>query len=101
MDYKVGLSDLARADLADAVRFMIIEGKSPETVQRIGDELLDAALSLAVLPRRGSSVRRRPGMRKLSHRYWLIFYQINEPARWIEVVRIWDGRKDPVTLHLH
>jgi integrase len=64
---------LARADVAAAVRFMEIEGKSPEVIRRIGDELLDAALSPAILPWRGTAVRRRPGMRKLSHRYWLFF----------------------------
>jgi len=55
---------------------------------------------LAVKPRRGAPVRRRPGMRKLSHRYFLIFYQVNEARQWVEVVRIWDGRKDPAALHL-
>jgi len=52
------------------------------------------------MPRRGAPVRRRPGMRKLSHRYFLIFYQVNEARQWVEVVRIWDGRKDPAALHL-
>ena len=27
-----------------------------------------------------------------------VFYQIDEPDRWIDVVRIWDGRKDPAAL---
>ena len=100
MDYKVGLSDLARADLAEAVRFMRAEGMSAETIGRIGSELLDAALSLAILPRRGAPVRRRPGMRKLTYRHWLIFYQVDEAARWVDVVRLWDGRKDPAGLRL-
>jgi toxin ParE1/3/4 len=100
MGYKVGLTDLARDDLGEAVRFIAIEGENPDAALRMGHELLDAALSLAILPRRGSPVRRRPGMRKLSHRYWLIFYQVNEAAQWVEVVRIWDGRKDPETLRL-
>ncbi|MEY2878197.1 MAG: hypothetical protein RLZZ15_577 [Verrucomicrobiota bacterium] len=100
MGYKVGLTEEARADLGGAVRFIAVEGENPEPALRIGHELLDAALSLAILPRRGSPVRRRPGMRKLSHRYWLIFYQVNEAAQWVEIVRIWDGRKDPATLRL-
>jgi plasmid stabilization system protein ParE len=100
MGYKVGLTDLARDDLGEAVRLIAIEGENPDAALRMGHELLDAALSLAILPRRGSPVRRRPGMRKLSHRYWLIFYQVNEAAQWVEVVRIWDGRKDPETLRL-
>ena len=100
MGYKVGLTETARDDLGAAVRFIAMEGNSPEAALRIGDELLDAALSLAILPRRGSPVKRRPGMRKLLHRYWLIFYQVNEAEHWVEVVRIWDGRKDPATLQL-
>jgi plasmid stabilization system protein ParE len=98
MGYKVGLSELARDDLDAVVRFLA--EKSPEAALRVGNELLDAALSLAILPRRGAPVRRRPGMRKLSHRYYLIFYQVNEAQQWVEIVRIWDGRQDPATLQL-
>jgi plasmid stabilization system protein ParE len=100
MDYKVGLTEAARNDLSAAVRFIAEEGRQPEAAFRVGNELLDAALSLALFPRRGAPVRRRPGMRKLSHRYWLIFYQVNEVERWVEIVRIWDGRQDPTELHL-
>ena len=98
MGYKVGLTEEARDDLGAAVRF--IAEQSPEAALRLGHELLDAALSLAIMPRRGAPVRRRPGLRKLSHRYWLIFYQVNEAEQWVEVVRIWDGRQDPATLQL-
>ncbi len=100
MDYKVGLTEAARDDLGAAVRFIAIEGQNPEAALRMGHELLDAALSLAIPPRRGAPVRRRPGMRKLSHRYWLIFYQVNEALRRVEVVSIWDARQDPAKLRL-
>jgi plasmid stabilization system protein ParE len=98
MDFQVGLTEPAIDDLGAIVRFLA--AKDPAAALRLGDELLDAALSLAILPRRGAPVRRRPGMRKLSHRYFLIFYQVNEGAKWIEVVRIWDGRRDPAKLKL-
>jgi plasmid stabilization system protein ParE len=100
MDYKVGLTEEARQDLGTAVRFIAVEGQNPEAALRLGNELLDAALSLALFPRRGSPVRRRPGLRKLSYRYWLIFYQVNESERRVEVVRIWDCRQDPQTLRM-
>lgn len=100
MDYKVGLTEEARNDLGAAVRFIAVEGQNPEAALRLGNELLDVTLSLAKFPRRGSAVRRRPGMRKLSHRFWLIFYQVNEAEQWVEVVRIWDGRKNPAELRL-
>lgn len=98
MDYQVGLTDAAIDDLGAIASFLA--EKDPDAALRLGGELLDATLSLAILPRRGAPVRRRPGMRKLSHRYFLIFYQVNEAAKWIEVVRIWDGRRDPAALKL-
>jgi plasmid stabilization system protein ParE len=98
MGCRVGLTEAAQADLGAVVRFLA--EKSPEAAARVGNELLDAALSLTLFPRRGTPVRRRPGLRKLSHRYYLIFYQVNETAQWVEVVRIWDGRQDPATLKL-
>jgi plasmid stabilization system protein ParE len=98
MGYKVGLTEAAQEDLGAVVRFLA--EKSPEAAARIGHELLDAALGLSIMPRRGAPVRRRPGMRKLSYRYYLIFYQVNEAAQWVEVVRIWDGRQNPANLQL-
>lgn len=98
MGYRVGLTETAQTDLGTVVRFLA--DKNPEAATRLGNELLDAALALTLFPRRGAPVRRRPGLRKLSHRYYLIFYQINEAAQWVEVVRIWDGRQDPATLRL-
>jgi plasmid stabilization system protein ParE len=98
MGYRVGLSDAAQADLGAVVRFLA--EKSPEAAARVGNELLDAAFALSVMPRRGASVRRRPGLRKLTHRYYLIFYQVNDASQWVEVVRIWDGRQDPASLRL-
>jgi len=74
--------------------------KKPDAAARIGHELLDAFLALTLFPRRGVAVRRRPGLRKLTHRHYLIFYQVNDSAQWVEVVRIWDGRQDPAELRL-
>lgn len=98
MGYQVGLTEEAQADLGAVVRFLARQ--SPEAAERIGHELLDAALSLTLFPRRGAPVRRRPGLRKLTHRHYLIFYQVNETAALVEVVRIWDGRQNPAALRL-
>jgi plasmid stabilization system protein ParE len=98
MGYQVGLTEEAQADLGAVVRFLA--EKSPEAAERIGHELLDAVLTLTIFPRRGASVRRRPGLRKLTHRHYLIFYQVNDAAQWVEVVRIWDGRQNPAALRL-
>jgi plasmid stabilization system protein ParE len=98
MGYKVVLTEAARDDLGEIVRF--IAHDSTRSASNIGNEILDAAVSLTFLPRRGVAVRHRPGLRKLVHSYYLIFYQVNEAQRWVEVVRICDGRQHPDTLNL-
>ena len=74
--------------------------KNPEAAGRIGHELLDAALTLTMFPPPGRAGRRRLGLRKLTHRHYLIFYQVNDASQWVEIVRIWDGRQDPTKLRL-
>jgi plasmid stabilization system protein ParE len=98
MGYKVVLTEAARDDLGAIVRF--IAHDSTRSASTVGNEILDTALSLTFLPRRGVAVRYRPGLRKLVHSHYLIFYQVNEAQQWVEVVRIWDGRQHPDTLHL-
>ncbi len=92
MDFKVILSPLALADLEEIVRY--IARDDPAAAGRLGNRLLDEAESLTQLPYRGGSVRRRPGVRKLLHPPYLIFYRVNEPARSVEVLRFWHGARD-------
>jgi plasmid stabilization system protein ParE len=101
MDYRVIISQPALRDLGTTARFIAqgVHG-SPAAAEKIGEELIALSESLAALPHRGTAVRRRPGLRKLSHRYYLIFYQVTEPARLVEIVRIWDGRQNPSGLTL-
>ena len=101
MDYRVIISKPALGDLEAIARFIAhsVHG-SPTVALKIGEELIGMAESLATLPHRGAAVHRRPGLRKLSHRYYLIFYQVNETARIVEIVRIWDGRQNPSGLIL-
>lgn len=98
MEWHVTLSGPAEIDLERAVAFLA--QRSPTAAERVGLELVDVIFSLDHLPYRRTPVRSRPGLRKLSHRYYLIFYRLNEAARLVEIVRIWDGRKNPSSLHL-
>lgn len=94
MDYRVILTTRADRDLEEIVRFLA--GRNPAVARRLGHALLDDALSLTRLPHRGVAVPERRDYRRILHRPWfLIFYRVNESARLIEVVRIWDARQDP------
>jgi len=51
MDYKVVFSSQADRDLEAVVRFLA--QKNPDAAERLGYSIIDHALSLAQLPRRG------------------------------------------------
>lgn len=74
--------------------------QSPTAAERIGLELVGFIFSLDHLPNRGAPVRMRPGLRKLAHRHYLLIYRINEAVSLVEIVRIWDNRRDPARLRV-
>lgn len=98
MGWNVALSDEAATDLKSVVGFLA--QKSPLAAERIGLELVERIFSLVELPHRGAPVRKRPRLRKLAHRHYLIIYRIDETAAIVEIVRVWDSRRDPDRLSL-
>ena len=94
MGWRVALNEQAGLDLEHVVAFLA--QRSPPAAERLGLRLVDTIFSLAEMPHRGVAVRGRPGYRRILHRPWfLIFYRIDEPRQWVEIVRIWDARQDP------
>ena len=59
MDYKVDFATQTERDLFSITQFLA--EKNPAAAQRLGDALIDTALSLGSLPRRGGLVMGRPG----------------------------------------
>lgn len=62
MGYKVIFAAQAERDLADIVGFLA--AKSPAAAEKLGLALVDSAIALGELPRRGVPVRGRPGVHK-------------------------------------
>ena len=93
MGWQVTLTPEAEADVQDAVSF--IAERSPAAARRIGEALLDFIFALDEFPRRGAPVLNRPGLRKLTYRHRLVVYRVAEDAGQVEIIRIWDGRRDP------
>lgn len=98
MGWRVALSDEAEIDLGKIVRFLA--QKNPAAAERIGLELVELIFSLDHLPNRGAPVKKRPGLRKIVHRNYLIIYRANKAADLVEIVRIWDNRQNPNKLRL-
>lgn len=98
MGWKVALTDEAETDLRGVVAFLA--KRSPAAAERVGLELVALIFALDQLPNRGAPVHKRPGLRKVAHRHYLIIYRVNESAALVEVIRIWDNRQDPARLRV-
>ncbi len=99
MDYKAILSDLFLCDLQEIVDYLKAHA-GPEIASRIGNELLDRALEAGQRPFLGQPVRQRPGARKVLRYPYVIYYDVNETRKTVEVLRAWHGARDPKTLRL-
>lgn len=93
MDFKVFLSNEALSDLERIVAY--IAPHNPAAAERLGNQLLDAALSLNTLPERGRAVPefRRPELREIIFRSYRIIYRVNHADRSIEIVRLWHAAR--------
>ena len=93
MDFKVFLSNEALSDLERIVAY--IAPHNPVAAERMGNRLLDAALSLNQLPERGRAVPefRRPELREIIFRSYRIIYRVNSENKCVEIVRFWHGAR--------
>ena len=94
MDFQIEIKDPAIADLAEIVSY--IARDNPDAALALGNYLLDAAMSLAQTPHRGSPHPKLSDIRKLTVRPFKIFYRVQESRRLVEVLRFWhSARSEP------
>lgn len=93
MDFQVFLSDDALSDLERIVAY--IAPHNPVAAERLGNQLLDAALSLNRFPERGRMVPEfgRPELREIILRSYRIIFRMNHADHSLEVVRFWHGAR--------
>ncbi len=94
MGCKLIFAPQAVADLEEAVKY--IAKDNPEAALRVGNALIDTAGILENFPQLGKSYPKRPGVRRLVSRPYVIFYRINERQQTVEILRYWHGaRREP------
>jgi toxin ParE1/3/4 len=94
MDFRVEIKDPAIADLAEIVSY--IARDNPDAAATLGNNLLNAALSLGQTPYKGSSYRHIANVRKLTIRPFKIFYRVNDMSHTVEVLHFWhSARTEP------
>lgn len=91
MRYQVEITPQAEEDLAEIVSY--IAKDDPLMAEALGMELVDQALTLSTLPYRGSRMRGNPLARKLVYGKYLIVYAIDEPRRYVAVLRFLHGAR--------
>jgi toxin ParE1/3/4 len=94
MDFRVEVTEPAITDLAEIVTY--IARDNPHAAEAVGNNLLDAALSLETAPYKGSPHATLVGIRKLTFRPCKIFYRVHEDRKVVEVLRFWhSARSEP------
>ena len=93
MDFKVFLSVQALSDLERIVAYIALDDVA--AAKRMGNQLLDAALSLVTFPERGRVVPefRRPDLREIVLRSYRIIYRVNSVDNSLEIVRFWHAAR--------
>jgi plasmid stabilization system protein ParE len=66
-----------------------------EAASRFGEALLDHVDLLGRFPRMGNVTRKRPRVRKLIHSPIIVYYQIHEAKRLVEVLHFRHGSRQP------
>lgn len=91
MGCKIIFAPEAIADLAEAVRH--VAKNDPETAARVGHALIERAAILGNFPLIGAPYPKRPGIRKLVSRPYLIFYRPRLEAQCVDILRYWHGAR--------
>ena len=94
MGWKIIFAPQAIADLEAVVRF--IAKNDSITAERIGYALIDRVEILENFPLLGSPYAKRPGVRKLVSRPYIIYYRVREASKAVDILRYWHGaRREP------
>lgn len=90
---KVFLSAQALGDLERIVAYIALENAAAG--ERMGNQLLDAALSLRTFPERGRVVPefRHTELREIVFRSYRIIYRVSRRDNSVEIVRFWHAAR--------
>lgn len=91
MGGKIIFSPQAIADLESAVRF--IAKHDPDAAVRAGNALIDRVSILENFPLVGAPYPKRPGVRKLVSRPYVIYYRPRLEDNCVDILRYWHGAR--------
>jgi len=93
VDYRLLYTQKALSDLADIIGH--IAEDDAEVASQFGSSLIEHVELLTRFPRIGGLIRKRAQVRKLLHSPFLVYYQVREAKREIEILHIRHGARKP------
>jgi addiction module RelE/StbE family toxin len=99
--FKIVFSPYADRDLEQIVSYVAKD--NPVAADKLGQKLIDRALSLAVAGnvQMGSRLRNRPDVRKLIEGNYLILYRVFTERNKVRILRFWHAARNPKRLTLN
>jgi len=91
VDYRIFFTQKALTDLAGFIGH--IAEDDAEAASRFGEALLDHVDLLGQFPRMGSTIRLRWRVRKLVHSPIVVYYQVREDRRVVEILQFRHGSR--------
>ena len=92
MDFKVIFKETFLIDLESVLKW--VAAQNPAAARKLGERIIAMGESLSFFPERYPRLRQRPQIRRfIVHKYFKIFYSIDNQARVVEILRCWDGRQ--------
>ena len=98
MSYTVVITDTAKQDLREVALWIAEQSKDIEIAKRFVNELREKCKKLDRFPTTGSFPRdhvlKSAGFRFVTHKDYLIFYLIEEESKAVNVMAIFNAKKD-------
>jgi plasmid stabilization system protein ParE len=95
LDYRILFTERALGDLAEIIGYIAHDDEA--AASRFGTALLDQIDLLARFPGMGGVVRERSHVRKLVHAPVLVYYQVDDDRRVVEILHLRHGSRKEAT----
>lgn len=100
MDYQIDLSDLFLCDLKEITNYLEWRANQ-EIAGQVGQQILDRIVDVGRNPLVGLPMLGRRETRRVFCHSYVIYYDVDEGKRRVEILRAWHGARDPKTLRLN
>jgi plasmid stabilization system protein ParE len=91
MDYQVLIADSALTDLEGIIEFVAQDDRAAAV--RLGDKLVNCALSLHAMPERFPHHDKARGIRKMPLPPFLVFYLCDDTTASVTILHFWHGAR--------